>query len=74
MLIVIISSMFPRSTHETLAEKLYQTFKDNKRFSKPKLAPTDFTISHYAGDVRIHVVSAAEYYAKFSQICIKRKQ
>ncbi|XP_044486301.1 myosin-6-like [Mangifera indica] len=43
--------MFPRSTHETFAEKLYQTFKDNKRFSKPKLAPTDFTISHYAGDV-----------------------
>ncbi|KAI4338119.1 hypothetical protein L6164_016468 [Bauhinia variegata] len=43
--------MFPRSTHETFAEKLYQTFKDNKRFSKPKLARSDFTISHYAGDV-----------------------
>ncbi|KAM7252959.1 hypothetical protein ACFE04_008860 [Oxalis oulophora] len=43
--------MFPRSTHETFAQKLYQTFKDHKRFSKPKLARTDFTISHYAGDV-----------------------
>ncbi|KAI8554940.1 hypothetical protein RHMOL_Rhmol05G0134900 [Rhododendron molle] len=43
--------MFPRSTHETFAEKLYQTFKDHKRFSKPKLSRTDFTICHYAGDV-----------------------
>lgn len=44
-------SMFPRSTHSTFAEKLYQTFKDHKRFSKPKLAKTDFAICHYAGDV-----------------------
>ncbi|KAH9650524.1 Myosin2 [Citrus sinensis] len=43
--------MFPRSTHETFAQKLYQTFKDHKRFSKPKLSLTDFTICHYAGDV-----------------------
>ncbi|KAB2009380.1 hypothetical protein ES319_D10G162700v1 [Gossypium barbadense] len=43
--------MFPRSTHETFAQKLYQTFKDHKRFSKPKLSRTDFTIYHYAGDV-----------------------
>lgn len=43
--------MFPKSTHETLAEKLYQTFKDHKRFIKPKLSRTDFTICHYAGDV-----------------------
>ncbi|CAI8605283.1 unnamed protein product [Vicia faba] len=43
--------MFPRSTHETFAEKLYQTLRDNKRFSKPKLSRTDFTINHYAGDV-----------------------
>ncbi|KAE8717544.1 Myosin-6 [Hibiscus syriacus] len=43
--------MFPRSTHETFAQKLYQTFKDNKRFSKPKLSRTDFTIYHYAGEV-----------------------
>ncbi|XVE81493.1 hypothetical protein DITRI_Ditri15bG0068800 [Diplodiscus trichospermus] len=43
--------MFPRSTHETFAQKLYQTFKDHKRLSKPKLARTDFTIGHYAGEV-----------------------
>ncbi|KAI3409534.1 uncharacterized protein J3R85_019201 [Psidium guajava] len=43
--------MFPRSTHETFAQKLYQTFKNHKRFSKPKLSQTDFTICHYAGDV-----------------------
>ncbi|WCJ24163.1 myosin 2 [Euphorbia peplus] len=43
--------MFPRSTNETFAGKLYQTFKDHKRFSKPKLARSDFTICHYAGDV-----------------------
>ncbi|CAA7015314.1 unnamed protein product [Microthlaspi erraticum] len=43
--------MFPRSTNDTFAQKLYQTFKDHKRFAKPKLAQTDFTICHYAGDV-----------------------
>ncbi|KAJ8448591.1 hypothetical protein Cgig2_012235 [Carnegiea gigantea] len=43
--------MFPRSTHETFAEKLYQTFNNHKRFSKPKLSRTDFTICHYAGEV-----------------------
>ncbi|XP_062076547.1 myosin-7-like [Humulus lupulus] len=43
--------MFPRSTNETFAQKLYQTYKDHKRFSKPKLARSDFTICHYAGEV-----------------------
>ncbi|CAN0915754.1 XI-2 [Linum grandiflorum] len=43
--------MFPRSTNETFAQKLYQTFKDHKRFSKPKLARSDFTVDHYAGEV-----------------------
>ncbi|CAL9106643.1 unnamed protein product [Musa textilis] len=43
--------MLPRSTHETFAQKLYQSFKNNKRFSKPKLSRSDFIISHYAGDV-----------------------
>ncbi|KVI00397.1 IQ motif, EF-hand binding site-containing protein [Cynara cardunculus var. scolymus] len=43
--------MFPRSTHSTFAEKLYQMFKDHKCFNKPKLSKTDFTICHYAGDV-----------------------
>ncbi|CAI0473411.1 unnamed protein product [Linum tenue] len=43
--------MFPKSTHATFAQKLYQTFKNNKRFIKPKLSRTDFTILHYAGEV-----------------------
>ncbi|KAK7269167.1 hypothetical protein RIF29_21883 [Crotalaria pallida] len=43
--------MFPKSTHETFANKLYQTFKTHKRFIKPKLSRTDFTVSHYAGEV-----------------------
>ncbi|ONK63812.1 uncharacterized protein A4U43_C07F19200 [Asparagus officinalis] len=43
--------VLPRSTHDTFAQKLYQMFKENKRFSKPKLARSDFTICHYAGDV-----------------------
>lgn len=43
--------MFPKSTHETFAQKMYQTYKAHKRFSKPKLSRTGFTINHYAGDV-----------------------
>ncbi|KAH7572097.1 hypothetical protein JRO89_XS04G0200500 [Xanthoceras sorbifolium] len=43
--------MFPKSTHETFSQKLYQTFKNHKRFIKPKLSRTSFTISHYAGEV-----------------------
>ncbi|XP_057505501.1 myosin-17-like [Actinidia eriantha] len=42
--------MFPKSTHETFVQKLYQTFAKNKRFTKPKLSRTCFTISHYAGE------------------------
>ncbi|XP_061366941.1 myosin-9 isoform X2 [Gastrolobium bilobum] len=44
--------MFPKSTHETFSQKLYQTFKDHKRFIKPKLARSDFTVVHYAGEVQ----------------------
>ncbi|XP_024993286.1 myosin-12-like isoform X1 [Cynara cardunculus var. scolymus] len=43
--------MFPKSTHETFAQKMYQTYNSHKRFSKPKLSRTNFTINHYAGDV-----------------------
>eukprot|EP00850_Spirogloea_muscicola_P024021 SM000424S15774 [mRNA] locus=s424:4361:16524:- [translate_table: standard] len=43
--------MFPRSTHETFATKLYQAFSNNPRFTKPKVSRTDFTIDHYAGQV-----------------------
>ncbi|KAL8159065.1 hypothetical protein V2J09_000602 [Rumex salicifolius] len=46
-----IITMFPKSTHETFSSKLYQTFQKNKRFIKPKLSRTDFTIAHYAGEV-----------------------
>lgn len=46
-------SMFPKSNHETFSQKLYQTFKNHKRFTKPKLARSDFTIVHYAGDVSL---------------------
>ncbi|KAG6430282.1 hypothetical protein SASPL_108346 [Salvia splendens] len=42
--------MFPKSTHETFCNKLYQTFKVHKRFIKPKLSRTDFTVGHYAGE------------------------
>lgn len=45
--------MFPKSTNETFATKLFQQYRNHKRLSKPKLARTDFTISHYAGDVSI---------------------
>ncbi|XP_057964202.1 myosin-9 [Malania oleifera] len=44
--------MFPKSTHETFSQKLYQTFKVHKRFIKPKLSSTGFTIAHYAGEVQ----------------------
>ncbi|KAL8122414.1 hypothetical protein AgCh_018948 [Apium graveolens] len=44
--------MFPKSTHETFSTKLYSTFKNHKRFVKPKLSLTDFSIAHYAGEVQ----------------------
>ncbi|OMP09316.1 IQ motif, EF-hand binding site [Corchorus olitorius] len=47
----LFDCMFPKSTHETFTQKLYQTFKDHKRFVKPKLARTEFTIVHYAGEM-----------------------
>jgi hypothetical protein len=46
-------SMFPKSTHETFSQKLYEKFKNHKRFTKPKLSRTAFMIQHYAGDVSI---------------------
>lgn len=58
-------SMFPKSTHETFAQKLYQTFKNNKRFTKPKLSRTSFAISHYAGEVK-HLSHAYDKFIYFS--------
>ena len=49
----LCTSMFPKCTHESFSQKLYEKFKNNKRFSKPKLSRTAFTIQHYAGEVRI---------------------
>ncbi|VAH16730.1 unnamed protein product [Triticum turgidum subsp. durum] len=43
--------MLRNSNHETFAEKLYQKFKDNPHFSRPKFSRSDFTIHHYAGNV-----------------------
>ncbi|XP_078440971.1 myosin-9-like [Wolffia australiana] len=43
--------MFPKSTHETFSQKLYQIFKAHRRFIKPKLSQTAFTVVHYAGEV-----------------------
>ncbi|KAL8224936.1 hypothetical protein R6Q57_017493 [Mikania cordata] len=44
--------MFPKSTHETFSQKLYQTFRSHQRFFKPKLSRAGFTIAHYAGEVQ----------------------
>ncbi|RCV10465.1 hypothetical protein SETIT_2G114600v2 [Setaria italica] len=43
--------MLRNSTHEIFAEKLYQKFKGNPHFSRPKFSRSDFTIHHYAGNV-----------------------
>lgn len=56
--------MFPKSTHETFAQKMYQTYKGHKRFSKPKLSRTDFTINHYAGDVRKFQIMLSTFHHK----------
>ena len=43
--------MFPATTHEQFAQKLYTALKDSRRFSKPKTSMTAFTLTHYAGEV-----------------------
>ncbi|KAL3497415.1 hypothetical protein ACH5RR_040147 [Cinchona calisaya] len=43
--------MFPRSTHATFSNKLFQNFRAHLRLEKAKFSETDFTISHYAGKV-----------------------
>ncbi|KAL5136718.1 Myosin-11 [Glycine soja] len=47
-----VLDLIEKSTHETFSQKLYQTFKDHKRFIKPKLARSDFSVVHYAGEVQ----------------------
>ncbi|KAG5229197.1 plant myosin MYS1 family protein [Salix suchowensis] len=58
--------MFPKSTHETFAQKMYQTFKTHKRFIKPKLSSTDFTISHYAGEEFYNLLNFPQCEGKLS--------
>ena len=43
--------MFPATTHEQFAQKLYGALKDETRFKKPKRSTTAFTLDHYAGEV-----------------------
>lgn len=43
--------LFPAGTHETFAQKLYQTHQKHARFAKPKMSNTAFTLNHYAGSV-----------------------
>ncbi|KAG8072623.1 hypothetical protein GUJ93_ZPchr0006g45526 [Zizania palustris] len=43
--------MFPKSTHETFATKMFRNFSSHHRLEKTKFSETDFTISHYAGKV-----------------------
>ncbi|KAI5669604.1 hypothetical protein M9H77_19457 [Catharanthus roseus] len=43
--------MFPKSTHETFSNKLFQNFRTHQRLEKAKFSETDFTMSHYAGKV-----------------------
>ncbi len=66
--VILCYSMLPRSTHETFAQKLYQTFKNNKRFTKPKLSRSDFTICHYAGDVCMNTFTFFSFHSSFDQI------
>ena len=58
---MIICSMFPKSTNETFASKLFHAFKNNERFRKPKLSPTDFIISHYAGEVYMQIFMVVDF-------------
>ncbi|KAL6534061.1 hypothetical protein OROHE_013894 [Orobanche hederae] len=49
--------MFPKSTHETFSNKLFQNFRSHRRLVKAKFSETDFTISHYAGKVNYQTES-----------------
>ncbi|KAG9135235.1 hypothetical protein Leryth_013509 [Lithospermum erythrorhizon] len=43
--------MFPKSTHATFSNKLFQNFGSHPRLEKEKFSETDITMSHYAGKV-----------------------
>lgn len=44
--------MFPKSTPETFATKLFQVLGTHRRLERPKLSQTGFIVDHYAGQVR----------------------
>ena len=48
--------LFLQATNADYANRLYATptVAQSKRFSKPKLKQTAFTIDHYAGEVRLY--------------------
>ncbi|KAF2913070.1 protein OPAQUE1 [Oryza sativa Japonica Group] len=52
--------MFPKSTHETFATKMFRNFSSHHRLEKTKFSETDFTISHYAGKVTYQTESFLE--------------
>jgi myosin heavy subunit len=43
--------LFPATTHEQFAQKLYGALKEEPRFKKPKRSTTAFALDHYAGEV-----------------------
>uniref|UniRef100_A0A0D9YZ60 Myosin motor domain-containing protein n=1 Tax=Oryza glumipatula TaxID=40148 RepID=A0A0D9YZ60_9ORYZ len=52
--------MFPKSTHETFATKMFRNFSSHHRLEKTKFSETDFVISHYAGKVTYQTESFLE--------------
>ncbi|TVU28761.1 hypothetical protein EJB05_20294 [Eragrostis curvula] len=52
--------MFPKSTHETFATKMFRNFSSHPRLEKTKFSETDFTMSHYAGKVTYQTDSFLE--------------
>jgi hypothetical protein len=60
-----------QATNADYANRLYQSplAKESKRFSKPKLSQTAFTIDHYAGGVRgLHVVACHSCISNASRV------
>ncbi|MED6156826.1 hypothetical protein PIB30_017986 [Stylosanthes scabra] len=49
--------IFPESTYKTFSTKLFNCFRSHRKLTKEKLSPTDFTITHYGGEVTYHTDS-----------------
>ncbi|KAK6119602.1 hypothetical protein DH2020_046625 [Rehmannia glutinosa] len=52
----LFDCMFPKSTHETFSNKLFQNFRSHRRLEKAKFSETDFIISHYAGKQQLQAL------------------